>query len=118
MSLNPKLFTGVPPAAPSPDPRLGLPPPPPPRFKFNPAMIQVPPQPTLTDVMIALDTLNKNIANLSKQIDDAFKAQGQTQWQLAAQTYKSAVQDYLWPIWDNTNRLVTWAGHGGGCKMP
>ena len=72
MALNPKAFTGVPPAPP-PQPRIGLPPRP--RFNLTPAMIQVPAQPTLADVMVALDIVNKNIANLSKQIDDGFYAE-------------------------------------------
>jgi hypothetical protein len=97
MTLNPKLFTGLPPARPPTDPRLGLPPPPP-RLKFNPAMIQLPPQPTLTDVMIALDTLNKNLAQLSKQIDDGFAQQEQLQ-----QTYYGATYQLVFTAVDNTD---------------
>jgi len=81
-------------------------------------MILVPPQPTLTDVMIALETLNKNIAQLSNQIDDGFKAQELSGWKNAITTYQSAVTHYLFPTWDNTQRLINWASNGGGCRFP
>lgn len=36
-----------------------------PPVKFTPAMIQLPPAPTTSDIMKALDTVNKNLAQLS-----------------------------------------------------
>jgi hypothetical protein len=108
MSLNPKAFIGLPPSPPS-NPRLSLPPPPSPPPKFTPVMIQVPPQPTLRDVMIALGTLNENIAQLSNQIDYIFKCQTNSDYYIA-----KTILNFVDPTLKNTNWLVGWAGGGVG----
>jgi len=73
-------------------------------------MIQVPPQPTLTDVMIALDTVNKNIEQLSKKLDYEFTAQQQIAVTLHQQT-----MDYLNSIYGfHANALTNVLNAVGG----